>query len=70
MITLTLPPETQSPIDWQAFRIALDFLELDLIETPDGSTNSIKVKINAESQEQQQAVLDLVLLCFSKHYVV
>ncbi len=70
MIILTLPLEEKCPDNWQAFRLGLSSVGLSLTKIPSDGSGRIKAQINAESQEQQQAVLDLLQLCFSKCYVV
>ncbi len=70
MMILTLPLEDKVPDNWEAFRLALHCIELKLIEIPSENGYSVKAQINAESEEQEQAVIDLVQLCFSKCYSV
>ncbi len=70
MIMLALPPETQSPDDWQAFRLALHQYGLTLLEIPEENSDYTKVQINTSSQEQEQLVIDFLQLCFSKCYKV
>ncbi len=70
MIILSLPLEEKCPDNWQAFNLALASIGLSLVEISSKDDNCIKAKINAESEEQQQAVIDLVQLCFSKCYSV
>lgn len=67
---LALPPKTQSPDDWQAFRLALHQYGLTLTERPEENNDYIKVQINTSSQEQDQLVIDFLQLCFSKCYKV
>lgn len=67
---LALPPETQSPDDWQAFRLALHQYGLTLLEIPEENSDYTKVQINTSSQEQEQLVIDFLQLCFSKCYKV
>ncbi len=70
MIMLALPPETQSPDDWQAFRLALHSCGLSLVEMHEENNDYTKVQINTSSQEQEQLVIDFLQLCFSKCYKV
>ena len=67
---LTLPTEEKSPDNWEAFNLALESIGLSLIEIPDENDGYVKVKINSESEEQEQTVIDLLQLCFSKYYRV
>lgn len=70
MIILVLPSKEKSPTHWQDFHVALAQHNLSINKVLEQTEEIIKIQINTTSEEQEEIVIDLVELCFSKSYQV
>lgn len=70
MIILALPSKEKSPTHWQDFSFALAQHNLSINKVLGQTEEIIKIQINTTSEEQEEIVIDLVELCFSKSYQV
>ena len=70
MILLALPSKEKSPNDWQDFHFALRQHNLSIVKTLEETSDFVKIQINTTSQKQEEMVIDLVELCFSKPHNV